>query len=146
RRRGRRGAGGGRRGGARRRGRRTATGVDHISLAVGEREPRGAARRAVLDAFVDDVVVRVVPVRAVGDDARLASAHRWPVRRRVREGDGASCSRTRGQAAAHGLIAELATLDDDVDAGGTAGTRFGAEQGRRPNDLRGDRYTAPHGV
>ena len=38
--------------------------------------PAALLAESVLDAVVDDVVVRVVPVRAVGDDARLASAHR----------------------------------------------------------------------
>src|SRR5262249_27454681 len=87
----RRGRGGGGRG-RRRSGRRDVTGFVRISWAVGEREPRGVARRAFLGAVVDDSVVRVVPVRAVGDDARLASTYRWPVRCRVREGDRACCS------------------------------------------------------
>src|SRR5262249_57106361 len=100
--------------GGRRRCRRTATGVDRLPLAVEERETGCAVRGAVMDEVVDDVVARIVPVRAVGDDARLARAHIWPVRRREHESDGACCSRTPGQGAADGGVAELAALEDDI--------------------------------
>src|SRR5262249_56176682 len=108
--RGRGGAGGGRRRGARRRGGRTDTAVDHLSLAVDECEARRAVRGAVIDTVFYDVIVRIVPVRLVGDDARLAGAHVWPVRRRIHQGDGARRSWTSGEPAPDRFVPQLPPL------------------------------------
>src|SRR5204862_193028 len=82
---------------------------------------------------------RVRAVRLVGDDARVARAHRRAVRCRVGEGDRARRTRTAGEGPAEHLVSEVGALDDDVHAGAAGRARLGAEQVARTDDLRRDR-------